>query len=96
MKPAAIWKLCPGYDHTNPAAHSMRDFCWNCAPYWTMYPSCSRDGNMLERSGYCKKCRKYSVIGKRPETSDLVAEYERDVAQQREKFLNTIAIAQGK
>lgn len=58
-KQAAIWVQCPGVTNDGIYGHSMRDNCYNCAPYWEKYPTCPTDKKMLTQTGYCKVCRKH-------------------------------------
>lgn len=61
-KPDAIWIDCPGITNDGRMGHTMRDYCWTCAPYWERVPTCPRDGAKLQQSGYCRKCKKFASI----------------------------------
>lgn len=59
MKPVAIMEVCPGVINDGIAGHSMRDGCYSCAPFWEQFPACPAHKKMLNRSLYCKDCKKY-------------------------------------
>jgi len=74
-KRPAVWVDCPGMQD-GAYAHSMRDGCWSCAPFWEKFPVCPDDDTRLRRSqpkawdkapdGYCRTCRKhFSLEGER-------------------------------
>jgi len=65
MKANAVWTRCS--DNSSREEHEMRDYCWNCAPYWDWVPRCPVDGQKLALSGYCKPCKKYYNIPVRPD-----------------------------
>lgn len=46
-------------NYTSSHEHSMRDYCWTCAPYWDIVPLCPTHRRKLATSGYCKDCRRY-------------------------------------
>jgi hypothetical protein len=50
---------CPGVVNDGLYGHSLREHCWNCAPFWEKFPVCPDDNARLTTSGYCKKCRKH-------------------------------------
>lgn len=56
-KRLATYRDCPGM--SDPYAHTMRDHCWTCAPFWERVPHCPDDGLRLTETGYCKCCRKH-------------------------------------
>ena len=64
----AVWVECPGVTNEGKAAHSMRDNCWSCAPYWEKYPTCPIHGQMIlttktnNKIAWCHKCRKHYDI----------------------------------
>lgn len=65
MKPNAIWVECPGATNEGRFAHSMRDGCCSCAPYWEEFPTCSFcNKKIVADSGFCKVCRKYHNLEK--------------------------------
>ena len=74
-KAPAIWVACPGVRNDGIARHSMRDHCWNCAPFWEVVPLCpeykpaegisrnhSGGHGKLTDTGYCKACKKHYDI----------------------------------
>lgn len=54
---AAIMQVCPGVVNDGIAGHSMRDECYNCAPFWEQYPTCPIDKTPLTKTLYCKECK---------------------------------------
>lgn len=71
-KASAQWKLCAGVVNDGISGHAMRDNCWNCPPFWEVYPVCPEDKKALTTNGYCKMCRKHFDLSDRPSTKDLV------------------------
>ena len=63
-KELAVWVDCPGVTNEGRAAHSMRDACWNCDPWWERYPTCSRGHGKLTHRGFCRVCRRHYDVGK--------------------------------
>ena len=69
---------CPGLQE-GKYAHSMRDGCWSCAPYWETIQVCPTDNVKLRQTetnwtrydpkapvkGYCRTCRKHFDISNR-------------------------------
>lgn len=54
---------CPGITNDGIVAHSRRDGCWSCAPFWEKVPVCPEHGNKLSLTGYCRSCRgHYSLV----------------------------------
>lgn len=64
-RPPAVWQDCPGLQDGR-YAHSMRDNCWSCAPFWETYPTCPTHGRKLSDTGYCRDCRKHYALSGRP------------------------------
>jgi ribosomal protein L37AE/L43A len=67
----AIWRICPGVTNDGRFAHSMRDYCTSCAPYWEQYPTCPDCKRKLTRataSGRvkCKHCGQFVKVGPEP------------------------------
>ncbi len=62
----AVWKDCPGLAE-GKYAHSMRDHCWNCAPWWERFPACPHCGRKLHWSGKtkCKGCNTFVMVGEK-------------------------------
>lgn len=71
-KIVANWELCPGVINDGIANHYMRDNCWNCAPFWEVYPVCPSDKKTLTPNGYCKMCRKHFDLSDKPATKELL------------------------
>lgn len=72
-RPNAVMIPCPGVVNDGLFAHSMRDGCSGCAPYWEQYPICPTHGGKLresKRGFWCSYCRKYLA---KPERGDLRA-----------------------
>lgn len=42
--------------------HNYRDYCWNCAPFWYKIPTCPACEVKLNKSGFCRQCRKYFAL----------------------------------
>ena len=60
MKAKAAFIDCPGISGPNGIRdHSMRDYCWSCAPFWERIPLCPTHHRKLRSSGYCQDCRKF-------------------------------------
>lgn len=60
MKQKAVIRECT---HKDDIEHKMLDCCYNCAPFWRVYPICPNCENIkLNLSGYCRKCKKYYDI----------------------------------
>ncbi len=59
----AVMVSCPGLQD-GVYAHSMRDYCWSCAPFWEHIPTCTDGHGKLKTSGYCRTCRKFYIITK--------------------------------
>lgn len=72
-KAAAKWVLCAGVTNDGIAGHSMRDNCWNCAPFWEKFPTCPNDKKKLSTTGYCKECRKHFDVFSGPSTKELLS-----------------------
>lgn len=72
----AIWKVCPGIVNDGIHAHSQRDACSTCGPFWETYPSCPHCGGKLMKRGKtkCKKCAKFVQVESSPGLT--AAEYE--------------------
>lgn len=64
-RPKAVWLTCAS--GLPPYEHSMRDYCSTCAPHWYWVPSCADCSRKLLDSGWCRVCRRYSVIEPRKE-----------------------------
>ena len=60
-KKTVIWVKCSGEAHDPKVAGGI-DHCWECAPYWEIYPVCPTCHRMTKHSTrgyYCKKCKKH-------------------------------------
>jgi len=57
VKRKARWVRCPGVVNDGVYAHSMREHCWNCAPWWEKLAVCPDGHGKLSTTGWCKKCR---------------------------------------
>lgn len=64
----ANWITCPGITNDGLRAHSMRDNCGTCAPFWEKIPMCPHCGGKLMKRGKtkCKKCAKFVNVGSKP------------------------------
>jgi hypothetical protein len=59
----ARWVDCPGM--ADPFEHTMRDHCWNCAPFWERIPVCPDCNRKLQKRGRtkCKHCKAWTFVG---------------------------------
>ncbi len=73
---SAKWELCAGVANDGIYGHSMRDNCYNCAPFWEVYPVCPNDKKVLTTNGYCKVCRKHFDLSDRKTARELMAKDE--------------------
>jgi len=66
----AVWVKCPGM--SDPFAHSMRDNCTSCAPFWEDVPTCPDCGGKLLKTGRakCQKCKKYITVTGREDSEN--------------------------
>ena len=74
----AIWKVCPGVVNDGLYAHSMRDHCTSCAPFWEKYPICQHCEKKLRKGGKtkCKNCAKFVMVWNDPGlTKAEIAQY---------------------
>lgn len=60
----AIWVDCPGMQEGR-YAHSMRDHCSSCAPFWERVPTCPDCKRKLLKRGRtkCKHCKVFVMVG---------------------------------
>ena len=63
-KKLAVWRNCAGMAD-GAYAHSMRDYCSTCAPWWERIPTCPDCKGKLLKMGRtkCRRCKTWVFVG---------------------------------
>lgn len=74
-KTPATYVDCAGmYGERGRYEHSLRDYCWTCAPFWERVPLCPVHRSKLTGSGYCRACKQhYALVDEEKEARHVSA-----------------------